>query len=176
MIRVWDPLVRILHWALVACVVAGWATTIGFGGWHEAVGWVGFGVVALRVAWGFVGPRRARFAGFVRGPAATLRYAADVAASRERRHVGHNPLGGWMVLALIAAVAGLALTGWLYTTDRFWGDEMVERVHVALAWTLVVLASLHVAGVLVASLRNRENLVASMLHGDKREPGNDDVA
>jgi cytochrome b len=88
----------------------------------------------------------------VRGPRATLAYARRVLAGREPRHLGHNPLGGWMVLALFACILGLALTGWLYTTDRFWGDETVERVHVALAWTMLALGRLHVGGVLLGEL------------------------
>ena len=81
-----------------------------------------------------------------------------------------------MVLGLFACVAGLALTGWLYRTDRFWGDETVERIHVALAWAGVALVLLHVAGVALASFRHRENLVAAMISGDKREPEEHDIA
>jgi cytochrome b len=106
----------------------------------------------------------------------TLRYARRTLAGTEPRHVGHNPLGGWMVLALFAWIAGLALTGWLYTTDRFWGDETVERIHEAVAWSLLGLVAIHVAGVLVASRRHRENLVRSMVDGRKRAPNGDDVA
>ncbi len=175
--RVWDPAVRLLHWALVLAFALGWATTTRWlGGWHLAVGWAALAIVAARIAWGFTGPRYARFAQFVRGPGATLAYARRVLAGREPRHLGHNPLGGWMVLAFFACILGLALSGWLYTTDRFWGDETVERVHVALAWTMLGLAVVHVAGVLLASFRHRENLVAAMLDGDKRAPREGDVA
>jgi len=175
--RVWDPAVRLLHWALVLSFALGWATTTRWlGGWHLAVGWAALAIVAARIAWGFAGPRYARFAQFVRSPRATLAYARRVVAGREPRHLGHNPLGGWMVLALFACILGLALSGWLYTTDRFWGDETVERVHVALAWTMLGLAIVHVAGVLLASFRHRENLVAAMLDGAKRAPREGDVA
>jgi cytochrome b len=134
------------------------------------------GVVVVRIAWGFAGPHYARFAQFVRGPRRTLAYARLVIVAGEPRHIGHNPLGAWMILALLACVAGLALTGWLYTTDRFWGDETVERVHVALAWAMLGLVSLHAAGVVVASFRHRENLVSAMFSGDKRAPTEGDVA
>lgn len=174
--RVWDPAVRVLHWTLVASVALAWATTEWLGPWHQPVGWAALAIVVARIAWGFAGPRYARFAQFVRGPRSTLRYARAFLSGSERRYLGHNPLGACMVLALIACVAGLAFTGWLYTTDRFWGDETVERVHLGLAWTMVVLAVLHVAGVVTASLRHRENLVASMWSGDKREAAGDDVA
>jgi cytochrome b len=99
-----------------------------------------------------------------------------VLAATEPRHAGHDPLGGWMVLAFFAGIAGLALTGWLYTTDPFWGDEIVERIHGALAWSLLGLVAIHVAGVLVASRRHRENLVRSMIDDRKRAPRDGDVA
>ena len=85
-------------------------------------------------------------------------------------------LGGWMVLALMLCVIGLGVSGWLYTTDAFWGDESVEQVHRALAWALLGLVAVHVAGVLFTGWRHRENLVASMLDGDKRAPEGDDIA
>ncbi|MEO8526380.1 MAG: cytochrome b/b6 domain-containing protein [Caldimonas sp.] len=173
--RVWDPAVRVLHWALAASFALGWATTEWLGGWHQPVGYAALAIVAARIVWGFTGPRYARFAQFVRGPRATFDYARRWLAGREARFLGHNPLGACMVLALFACVGGLALTGWLYTTDRFWGDETVERIHVALAWTMLALVVLHVAGVALASFRHRENLVAAMLTGTKREAEEHDV-
>ena len=174
--RVWDPVVRVLHWTLVASFALGWATTAWLGDWHETVGWAALALVAGRIGWGVVGPRYARFAQFVRGPRRTWLYARRVVAATEPRHLGHNPLGAWMILALMACIGGLALTGWLYKTDRFWGDETVERIHVALAWTMLSLVVLHVAGVLLASFRHRENLVAAMFSGEKREAHEGDVA
>jgi len=112
----------------------------------------------------------------VRGPRAVLRYAVQLRAGREARHIGHNPLGGWMVLLLLACVAGLGLTGWLYTTDRFWGMAWLDQLHQALAWALLALVALHLAGVLFTSLRHRENLVAAMFSGDKQPPGANDIA
>ncbi|MBL8381571.1 MAG: cytochrome b/b6 domain-containing protein [Burkholderiales bacterium] len=168
-VRVWDPLVRIGHWVLVGSVIVAWFTRHG-GAVHEWAGYVVLAVVGVRTLWGAVGPRHARFTQFVRPPAATLRYAALVARGREPRHLGHNPLGGWMIVALLAAAALAAASGWLYTTDRFWGVEWVEELHEGLANLLFVLAGVHVAGVVVESLRHRENLVAAMVHGRKRAP------
>jgi cytochrome b len=80
-----------------------------------------------------------------------------------------------MILALLGCVTGLALTGWLYTTDRYWGDERVDTLHQVLAWTLLALTALHLAGVLHTSRRQRENLVRAMVCGTKRAPGPGDV-
>ena len=174
--RVWDPVVRVLHWSLVAAVALGWATTLRLGGWHEIVGYAALAIVLARVAWGVVGPRRARWSQFVRGPRATWRYARLVLRRREPRHLGHNPLGACMVLALFVCVGGLAVTGWLYRSDAFWGSEAVEQWHVGIAWTMLALISIHLAGVVWASLRHRENLTGAMFHGTKRETGPGDVA
>jgi cytochrome b len=175
LVRVWDLPVRLLHWGLAASVAVAWATTAWFGRWHEAAGYVGLGLLMARIVWGFVGPPHSRFAQFVRGVAATWRYARLASAGRAPRYIGHNPLGAWMVLAFFFCLAGLALTGWLYATDAFWGDATVEQIHRALAWTMVALAALHVAGVVVASIRHRENLVAAMVHGDKRGAAANDI-
>lgn len=174
-VRVWDPVVRILHWALAASIAAAWMTRHGGGVWHERIGYASLLIVALRLAWGWIGPRYARFGQFVHAPSATLRYAGQVFARKEARHVGHNPLGGWMILALLSTAALSGLSGWLYITDAYWGIEWVEDLHEALAILLLALVALHAAGVAAASWRHRENLVAAMIHGRKRPPQNGDV-
>jgi cytochrome b len=73
-----------------------------------------------------------------------------------------------MIVALLATVAGVGITGWMYTLDAFWGLAWLEWTHRALAWSLVGLVALHVAGVVFSSLRHRENLIAAMLTGFKR--------
>ena len=170
--RVWDPFVRIAHWTLATSVIAAWLTR---GSLHEVIGYVALAVVALRLPWGWLGPAYARFGQFVRPPHETLAYAKRALARQEPRHVGHNPLGAWMIVALLAAVAATCATGWLYTTDTYWGVEWVEDLHHFCADTLVALAVVHVAGVCMASLRHRENLVGAMIHGRKRPPAHDDV-
>ncbi len=172
---VWDPLVRIGHWALVATVAAAWLTRHGGGALHEWLGYASLALIVLRVCWGFAGPRRARFVSFVRRPLDTLAYARSVLARSEPRYIGHNPLGGWMIVALIAAIAAVDLTGLLYTTDRYWGVAWVEDLHETISDVLLGLIALHVAGVVIASRRHGENLVAAMIHGRKRSPAAGDV-
>jgi len=171
--RVWDPLVRILHWSLVATVLVSWLTKEGGGKWHEWIGYAASALVALRLVWGAIGSHYARFSQFVRAPGATLRYGARVLRAAAPRYIGHNPLGAWMTLALLIAVGLTGLTGWLYTTPEYWGVEWMEDTHEAMAIAVLVLAALHVAGVITTSLAHRENLVASMIHGRKRtaDPG-----
>jgi len=178
-IRVWDGLVRALHWTLAAAVATAWSSghwqPRDFDAIHHTAGYVALAAIALRLVWGFVGGRYARFAQFVRGPRATLAYARALRAGREPRHIGHNPLGGWMALMLWAAAATLAITGWLYTTDWLWGYEWLSDLHAALAWLVTALVAGHLGGVVMTSWRHRENLVAAMFSGRKRAPENDDV-
>jgi cytochrome b len=169
---VWDAFVRIAHWALVSCVALAWFAR---GELHEWIGYAALGIVLARAAWGFTGPRHARFAGFLRSPAKTLRYSRALLQGSEPRYLGHNPLGGWMSVLLLAAVAATGATGWLAATERYWGVEWVEDLHALCADVLVGLAAVHLVGVLYASLRHRENLAGAMLTGRKRAPRPGDV-
>lgn len=175
-VKVWDPLVRVLHWSLVASVAAAWITSEVGRRWHEPIGWFVLGVVGVRLLWGLVGPHHARFTGFLRGPRAVQAYAAAVLRGRAPRHVGHNPLGGWMIVALLLTLLAVGGTGWLMTTDAFFGSELVEEVHEALANGLLGLVALHVAGVVVTGWHQGENLARAMWTGRKRPPAPGDVA
>ncbi|MBV1775561.1 cytochrome b/b6 domain-containing protein [Burkholderiaceae bacterium DAT-1] len=172
---VWDRLVRVLHWSLVAGVLTTWVSGLWpgehFDDIHPLAGYCVAAVVVIRLIWGLAGSHYARFAQFVRHPAETLMYVRDVRAGQEKRYIGHNPLGSWMVLALLTHCAALAFTGWLYTTDAFWGYGWLSDLHAALAWSLTVLIPLHVGGVIVSSRRHRENLLRAMFTGRKPAPG-----
>lgn len=165
-LKVWDPLVRFIHWSMVASVAIAWLVTEGR--IHDAAGYTLLALIALRILWGFVGPDHARFTSFVKTPRTVFQYARQLYAGSEPRHLGHNPLGGWMIIALLATGLAASLSGWLYTTDAFWGLVWVERIHVFFAELLLILASLHIVGVVFTSIRQRENLIAAMLHGGKR--------
>ncbi len=167
MFQVWTVSQRLGHWALAACVLA--ALWLHEGGpWHLRLGYAALVLVAWRGLRGFIGPQVERFEAFVRGPRATWRYANDAAAGCEQRHLNHNPLGAWMVLALLLAGLTAGLSGALYDTDAFWGDPVVYAVHQISGWSFAVLVPLHLLGVIFSSWRHRENLIASMIHGRKR--------
>lgn len=168
-VRVWDILVRIFHWSLVAAFTIAYASAEVFDAVHEWSGYIVMALVAFRVVWGLIGPRHARFADFVYRPAHILAYAKAMLAFRAPRYLGHNPLGGAMVLALLAALAALTGTGYLMTTTAFWGVAWVEELHEILSSLMLVLIAVHVAGVLFSSLEHHENLVRAMWTGRKRD-------
>ncbi|MEL5876857.1 cytochrome b/b6 domain-containing protein [Cereibacter sphaeroides] len=165
-VRVWDPAVRLFHWSLAGAIA--WETLAEAGtDSHEVVGYLVLVLVTFRIAWGFVGPRHARFADFVVRPARVLAYLKDILGGHPRRYLGHNPAGGAMVLALLAAAAATGLSGWAMTTDALWGVEWIEELHETLANGTLLLVALHVGGVMLAGFQHRENLVRSMVTGRK---------
>lgn len=181
-IKVWDRFVRTFHWSQAALIVA-LVLTAHFGKQdiHMFLGFALTALVLARVIWGFVGSEHARFASFVTTPVATLRYLADIVRGHPRRYIGHNPAGAWMVIALLAALSVLLVTGLaLQATLEFEGplvgalanvdDDQVHQllsIHAIALNLIYLLVPLHLLGVAMASLQHRENLVLSMISGNK---------
>lgn len=177
----WDLPTRLAKWLLAALVGLAFASRYyGDAGlvWHQWNGLAILVVIVFRLLWGVVGGSTARFASFLRGPGAALGYLASLLRGRPQHYLGHNPLGGWMVMALLAVVAAQALTG-LFTTDDIavYGpmtavvsDETIAR---ASAWHqkiypfLLGLIALHVAANVLYSLFGRDKLIAAMVTGRK---------
>lgn len=165
-IRVWDIGVRLFHWSLVAMVAASYLLAEQRY-LHRTLGYIVVGLVGFRLIWGLIGGRHARFADFVAGPVRVLNYLRDILAGREARYLGHNPAGGAMVLALLVTLIGVGGSGYMMGMDAYFGVEWVEDLHKTLVNVLLALVVFHLAGVAVASRRHRENLVLSMITGDK---------
>ncbi|WP_375687280.1 cytochrome b/b6 domain-containing protein [Pseudooceanicola sp. LIPI14-2-Ac024] len=167
-VKVWDRFVRTYHWSQAALIAASWLTADDWKWAHERLGYLLAALLAARIAWGFVGPRNARFASFVRPPSEVFSYLGDVRHGHARRYLGHNPAGGAMIVALMTVIAATLLTGWLQTTDIFWGSEAMAELHEGLAVLILVLVAVHLFGVIADSFRHRENLVRAMIDGYRR--------
>lgn len=167
-VLVWDRFVRVFHWSLVGLFATAFLTGDETEGVHIAAGYAIAALILLHVVWGFAGSWHARFRSFLRPPRAVLNYMRAAVRLEAPRYLGHNPAGAAMIVALLLMLAGLCVTGYMMTTDMFWGAQWVEDVHEALANVTLGLVVLHVLGVLVASLEHGENLVRSMITGRKR--------
>ncbi len=167
-VRVWDPFIRIFHWSLVALFIVAFVTGDRVEKVHIAAGYSIAAAVATRILWGFVGSRYARFSSFVRLPGETLDYMRKIVQGRAERHLGHNPAGAAMTVALLAMLIAISVTGYMMTTDAFWGAEWVEELHKALVYATLGQVVAHVGGVILAGYQHRENLVKAMITGRKR--------
>ena len=110
-IRVWDPLVRIGHWSLVAAFTVAYLSGEEESAWHLYSGYTVLGLVAFRLLWGVIGSHYARFRNFVVGPTKVKRYVQSMLAGRPELHLGHNPAGGWMIVALLVSLAVTCVSG-----------------------------------------------------------------
>lgn len=167
-VKVWDPLVRIFHWSLVGLFAFSYLTGDEWKKAHIYSGYAIAGLIAVRIIWGLVGSRHARFADFIYSPGTVFAFLVDTMKLRAKRYLGHNPAGGMMVLALLLTITAIATTGYMMTMDAFWGYEWVEETHEAAVNVALALIALHILGVVLASIEHGENLVRSMMTGRKR--------
>jgi cytochrome b len=183
-VAVWDAAVRIVHWLMVVVLVVLLAT--GLAGndwlvWHMRAGYTMLTLVLFRVAWGFCGSRNARFGAFVRGPRAAARYARTLAKRTHEWHATHNPLGAWMVMALLAALLAQCTLGLFTNDDVLYEGPLAKLVSKDLSdtlsslhrrgwWVIAALALLHIGAVAAYYAFRRDNLVRPMFTGRKRLP------
>lgn len=165
---VWDRFVRVFHWSLVACVALDFFALDDGKTVHQWLGYTATALVLARIVWGFIGSPHARFADFFPTPSRVAAHLRAIAGGQLPQHEGHNPLGALMMLALMAVVLSLGTTGFLLTTDAFWGDETMEEVHETLADVLIGLAALHALAAIVMSRLEHTNLVRAMITGVKQ--------
>ncbi len=181
-IPVWDIFIRVFHWTLVLGVST--AAVSGFllrPTWISLHVWAGTSAAVLllaRLLWGIWGSKNARFAGFIKGPREVIKHLKELRAGTAARHLGHNPLGALMIVALLGTVFLLLLTGatalggvfktgplgFLFSYDL---GTTILRVHYVLAIILVLLVTLHILGAVFEGMRTKENLVKAMITGKK---------
>lgn len=166
-IRVWDLVVRLGHWSLAASFGVAYLTaeSESLRLIHVISGTVVLAVVLFRVVWGLVGPRTARFADFVKPLRAVMAYLASLLTRTPEHHTGHNPAGGWAVVALLSLAGMAAATGLAAYNDL--GGSWVEAAHELLANLCLALVTVHVLAVVLSAWRHGENLILPMFTGIK---------
>ena len=167
-LKVWDLLVRVFHWGLAAAFAVAYVTAEEMERVHVVAGYVIGALIVIRVLWGLVGSRHARFADFVFSPAAVIAYLRDLLVGRPKRYLGHSPAGGAMVIALLVAITVTCVTGLLMGPEESGYGEAFEELHELAAAASLGLVFAHIAGVLLASFVHRENLPLAMITGRKR--------
>ena len=110
-VKVWDILVRVFHWSLLASFIVAYLTSEDENPWHIYSGYVVLGLITFRVVWGFVGTHHARFSDFLYSPSTVYAYLKSVISRHPRHYLGHNPAGGWMIMALLAGLFVISISG-----------------------------------------------------------------
>lgn len=180
MVRVWELPTRLFHWLFAAACTVAWVSgdDARYTDLHLFAGYTALALVLFRLVWGVAGGRYARFAQFVRSPATVVAHLRGVFSPHHQRHLGHNPAGGWAVMVLLSLVLLLGLSG----IAVLGGEEgsgplagllsvgqgvVLHEFHELLAWALLGMVGLHLAGVALESLLQRENLPRAMVTGLK---------
>jgi cytochrome b len=180
-VAVWDLPTRLFHWLLVAAVVVSYATGGEDGVWfavHTSSGYVIAMLLLFRVVWGFVGSVRSRFSDFVLGRRRVIEYAKRLTTLAPPRYVGHNPLGGWMIVLMLLVLASSVVTGLfssqegnahglLFPLIAGYDRHGLGEIHELLGNVVVLLACVHIAGVFVDWFLTGDNLVRAMINGKK---------
>lgn len=174
-VLIWDIPTRIFHWLLVGGFVAATFMAFVFGEhsplfpYHAIIGLILGAMVVLRVIWGFVGTKYARFTSFSFSPGAVFNYVTEVLRGVAPPHVGHNPGSAYAIFAMLAMMVGLPLSGIMMGR----GGEAFEEVHEFFAYAMILVAAVHILGVVLHTIRHKENITASMIHGRKTtDPSN----
>ncbi|WP_375777876.1 cytochrome b/b6 domain-containing protein [Bradyrhizobium sp. ma5] len=167
-VQVWDLPLRFWHWALAILVLVAWVTPNVHDRLHRLAGYSVIGLLAFRLIWGFAGTRYARFGKLGVRLRAAPRYIWNLRRGITGRYIGLNPAGTVMLVALLLTLAVSAITGAMEVTVTFFGVWWVEDTHAYASDAVIILVALHVLGVIVVGLLQRQNLVRAMFTGRKQ--------
>ncbi len=166
-ILVWDVPVRVFHWLMVVSFIGAYATGESER-WrlaHVTLGYTMAGLVAFRILWGLLGTRYALFSNFVKSPAVIWTYMRGIVSGRHEKVVGHNPAGGVAIVTLLLLAIAVSASGWSAYTNG--SNESMEGLHEVAANLMLAVIVVHVLGVVLGSFLQRENLIVSMVTGQK---------
>ena len=181
---VWDGFVRVFHWSLVLLFVISVASGKVGGewiGWHMKSGYAILALVTFRLIWGFVGGEYARYVSFLTGPIRAMKFAKGLLGKTHEHVIGHNPVGGWMVIVLLLLLATQAVLG-LFSNDEIATTGPLARYvsdatsitlmgrHRIIGNVLLALVGIHIAAVLFHVVVKKEGLIRAMFSGKKALP------
>ena len=166
-ILVWDMPVRVFHWLLVLCFTGAWLTAESerLQMIHYAFGYTACFLVIVRLFWGLVGTKYARFSQFLKGPKAIVEHFMAMLRGQVHEDLGHNPAGGLVMMALMLLMLLIGFTGYLTVKETF--GDLTSKLHEAVSSIALGLVVLHVAAALLMSLVQKQNLIRSMITGRK---------
>jgi cytochrome b len=179
-IRLWDLPIRLFHWSTVALVFGLWLTHVtGHMDVHIKLGMALLFIVSFRIAWGFLGSDTARFASFVKGPAAIRAYLKSGTNPDGTPIVGHNPLGALSVVGLIG-ILGLQIGLGLFATDTDAinsgplnykiGSDLAEKItdlHELVFNVILLLVVVHLGAIIFYAIKKKDRLIPPMVTGKK---------
>ena len=174
-VLVWDVPTRVYHWLQVLSFSVAYLTAFSerLRNYHVALGYILLGLLVFRLLWGFIGTRYARFRSFLFTPGEIIAYLRSLAKGNPVRYLGHNPLGSVAVWLLLALGMFISVTGVLALQDE--ASDLVIEMHSVSTNIMLGVIALHITGVLVSSILNRENLVASMITGFKYQESDEGI-
>ena len=188
-LRVWDWPTRVFHWVLVGLFAIVWISSEADGNLfliHVYTGTAILGLVVFRLVWGIIGSRYALFSNFVKGWSAVKEYGQALKALKPPYHVGHNPIGGWMIMSLLVLLGLVSFGGFFINDDGYvgplsasvspWLSDALGEMHEGISGFLMFLVVVHVAGVVAHVLLTKDNLPRAMVTGDKQVPPGIDAA
>ena len=178
-VKAWDPLVRVFHWSLVFFFLLAFVTEDDWMNLHVWAGYAASMLIGFRLLWGLIGTRNARFLTFVKSPAVVKRHLRDMLSLKPPHYLGHNPVAAVMVVALLVSITLVAFSGMVLIASEGQGPlagtlfaglngEAMEEIHEFFANFTLLLVFAHVAGVVVSSFMEGENLVRAMVTGRKK--------
>ena len=173
-LRLWDPVVRVFHLSIAGVFAANYFFNEAGDDWHVWLGYYAMGWLLVRLVWGFVGPRSARWSDFWPTPSRLAAHARSLIAGRPEHRLGHSPIGALVMILMLLAMLTVGVSGWaMEEVDALWGADWPLQVHETAADALLALVIVHIAAALFESVQVRDNLPLSMLTGRRRRLPND---
>ena len=173
--KVWDGAVRLFHWSQLGLLGGLWySAEQEWFGVHMMLAYSLASLLGARLIWALVGSANARWRSFIKSPATVWRW---LRTSPKPPQAGHNPLSGYMVLALLVLVLLQFVSG-LMTSDQILTEgplvalvpsswvELASSFHQWNVNLVLALVLVHVLAAVAHQLRG-DRVISAMFSGNK---------